>query len=97
MYAKWARNGEELFYWDRLKSCIMAVKVTTNPAFTKGNPVPLPVETSVPYAYRHWDVTPDGQRFLILQSVEEEEAESITQINIVLNWFEELKRLVPTP
>ena len=96
-FPRWAQNGEELFYWDP-SNRIMAVKVTTDPAFTKSNPVPLPVEPSSPAAYRKWDVTPDGQKFLILQSVEEEEeeAESVTQINFVLNWFEELKRLVPT-
>ncbi len=40
---------------------------------------------------RSYDVAPDG-RFLMLQLPEAE----FTQINVVLNWFEELKRLVPT-
>ncbi len=39
-------------------------------------------------------LTPDGQRFLMVQASEQEEA--ATQINVVLNWFEELKRRVPT-
>ena len=42
-----------------------------------------------------YDVSPDGQRFLMLKPVQQEQAES-TQINVVLNWTEELKRLVPT-
>jgi len=33
------------------------------------------------------------QRFLMLKPVEVKKA---VQINIILNWFEELKRLVPT-
>ena len=37
--------------------------------------------------------SPDGQRFLMLKSSEEQPAP--TQINVVLNWFEELKRRVP--
>ncbi len=34
------------------------------------------------------------ERFLMLK---EDTAQDPTQINVVLNWFEELKRLVPTP
>ncbi len=46
-------------------------------------------ETGVP-AY---DVAPDGQRFLMIQDNEEER----TQLNVVINWFEELKTNVPNP
>ena len=42
----------------------------------------------------NYDVSSDGQRFLMLKPSEQEQAE--TQINVVLNWFEELKRRVPT-
>jgi len=39
-----------------------------------------------------YDVTPDGQRFVMVQAQET----GSTQIHVILNWFEELKRLVPT-
>ena len=39
-----------------------------------------------------YDVAPDGQRFLMIQNVELERA--ATQINVVLNWLEELKQKV---
>lgn len=35
-----------------------------------------------------YDVTPDGQRFLVLEPVEQE---AVTHLNVVLNWFDELK------
>jgi hypothetical protein len=38
--------------------------------------------------------SPDGDGFLLDQ---EDLPEVANQINVVLNWFEELKRLVPTP
>ena len=38
-------------------------------------------------------MAPDAQRFLMIQSVEPEQP--ATQINVVLNWFEELKKKVP--
>jgi hypothetical protein len=42
----------------------------------------------------NWDISPDGQRFLMVKPVEPQQA--ATQINVVLNWFEELKQKVPT-
>ena len=42
-----------------------------------------------------YDVSPDGQSFLMVKPTEAGEA-APAQINVVLNWFEELKRLVPT-
>ncbi|MFY9530200.1 MAG: hypothetical protein WBC04_09475 [Candidatus Acidiferrales bacterium] len=43
----------------------------------------------------NYDVSPDGQRFLMLKPSESAGA-APTQINVVLNWFEELKRRVPS-
>jgi hypothetical protein len=40
----------------------------------------------------NYDVAPDGQ-FIMLKSVEESPP---TQLNIIFNWVEELKRRVPT-
>ncbi len=42
-----------------------------------------------------WNPSPDGQRFLMLKSSESAQT-TPTQINVVLNWFEELKQKVPT-
>jgi hypothetical protein len=39
-----------------------------------------------------YDVSPDGQRFLMLKPVDQEQT-APTKINVVLNWREELKRL----
>jgi len=44
---------------------------------------------------RSFDVTSDGQRFVMTQSVEDSGA-LVTELRVVLNWFEELKRLAPT-
>ena len=43
---------------------------------------------------RSYDVTPDGQRFLMVQ-VLEPLPEPATELILVTNWFEELRRLVP--
>jgi len=88
----WNPNGQELFY--RQGNKMMVVDVVTQPAFSVGKPKMLfegpylPTPSPLP----NYSVSPDGQRFLMLKSVEERQA---TQINVVLNWFEDLKKKVP--
>jgi Tol biopolymer transport system component len=90
----WNPNGRELFY--RSGDKMMAVDIATQPSFTLGKPHMLfqgpyiPTSATFPY----YDVSPDGQRFLMLKPIESAEA-APTQINVVLNWFEELKQKVP--
>jgi Tol biopolymer transport system component len=90
----WNRNGRELFYRNGNK--MMAVEITTQPNFALGNPRVLfegpYVLATVPIS--NYDVSPDGRRFLMVKPVDS--AAAATQINVVLNWFEELKRRVPT-
>ncbi len=91
----WNPNGRELFY--RIGDRMMAVDITTQPGFAAGKSrmlfegqyVPTPV------MFPNYDVTPDGQRFLMLKPTEQVQSEP-NQINVVLNWFEELKQKVPT-
>ncbi len=89
----WAPSGRELFY--RNGNQMMAVEITTEPTFTHGTPKLLFEGEYFSYGPRAvYDVAPDGPRFLMIKESEEEL--TATQINVVLNWFEELTRLVPT-
>ncbi len=90
---RWAPNGLELFY--RNVDKMMAVDITTEPTFRAGTPRLLfeGVYIQSQRGAAFYDVTPDGQRFVMVQA-QQEAAQA--QINVVLNWFEELKRLVPT-
>jgi hypothetical protein len=86
------RTGQEIFY--RNGDEMMAVDITTEPAFTSGKPKLLFEGKYAAFGPRAlYDVTPDGERFLMIK----ESGQQVTQINVVLNWFSELKRLVPTP
>jgi hypothetical protein len=77
----------------------VAVSVTTRPTFTFGNPVPVPtpfVERG-PGFERNNDITLDGKRFLgVAAGQTASGAPAAPQIQVVLNWFEELKARVPT-
>ena len=89
----WNPNGRELFY--RTGDSMMAVPVTTQPSFSAGRPTVLfrgaYLASTFPLTGTTYDVTRDGQRFVMIK----DQATSLTQINVVVNWFEELKRLVP--
>jgi len=90
----WARNGRELFYRNGDK--MMAASIGTQPTLAAAKPQVLfegHYETAVYPFLQNYDVSPDGQRFLMIKGSEQEAPP--TQVNVVLNWSEELRRLVP--
>jgi hypothetical protein len=97
----WAPDGRELFY--RNGDELMVVSITLEPSFNPGIPTLLfegsfvgtrRTRSQVAFAgpSTNYDITADGQRFVMIQPDEESVP---SQITVVLNWFEELKRLVP--
>ncbi len=90
----WNPNGRELFY--RSGDKMMAVDIATQASFAVGKPRMLFEGPYLPgpATSPNYDVAPDGQRFLMLKPSEQAEA-ALTQINVVLNWFEELKQKAP--
>jgi len=101
IHATWAPDGKELFYGAGGGPGMVAVSVTTRPTFTFGNPVPVPRlfgERGRTFERNH-DITRDGKRFLGVVAVGQNGASgapAAPQIQVVLNWFEELKARVPT-
>ena len=93
---RWSRDGRELFY--RNGDAMVVTQVETEPNLTVGDPEVLftgRYSRSVRVG-RQYDVHPDGQRFLMLKEDEADEVTARDELIVVLNWFEELKRLVPT-
>jgi len=91
----WAPNGRELFY--RRGPQAWAVDVESGPGFSTGKPRLLFEHSGYASwgAIRGWDISPDGKRFLMVKP-EERKLEPVTELTLVQNWFEELKRLCPT-
>jgi Tol biopolymer transport system component len=87
---RWSRNGRELFYRDGTN--LMVVAVEAGKSFAVGRPRPLFKDSIPPWLNGGYDVSPDGQSLLTME-IEEDGAK---QIVVVLDWFEELKRLVPS-
>ncbi|NOT28670.1 MAG: serine/threonine-protein kinase [Acidobacteria bacterium] len=98
----WSRSGRELFYWGP-DGALMATAVAG--AGSGGSFAAGASATVVKAGYytaagtgnlgRTYDVSPDGQRFLLIKEGGVDAAAS-RNLTVVLNWTEELKRLVPT-
>jgi len=90
-FPAWSRDGKELFYVN--DGAMMAARRAAAPDLSWGDPTALfPADYIWSEIFgRPFDVAPDG-RFLMMKRVSGSRPEEIT---IVLNWFEELKRLVP--
>jgi len=83
---RWSPKGDELFY--RRGSAMMVVPVDLEPSFRPGTPELL---FDGPYAGL-FDVFPDGEHFAMLTIPQVD----LKDITVVVNWAQELKRLVPT-
>ena len=94
----WTRNGRELFYRTQ-DGALMAVPIEVEPDFLAGAPTRvLEGRHFRGSPYRAYDVSPDGKRFLMItRGGGPGSAASPPSITVVLNWDQELKRLVPTP
>ena len=95
----WSPNGE-VFYRSPAGDRMFAVSAATAPALKVGPPLLLfeaPYYISPTNSPRpQYDVTPDGQRFLLISSGRGPDAGAARpKIVVVANWLEELKRLLP--
>jgi serine/threonine-protein kinase len=98
----WAPDGREVFFVNG--SALMVAAVQLTPTFRAGNPSMLFEATSlvldgrvfVNNTGRTYDVSRDGQRFLMLKDAAAARRASRPDIIVVQNWQEELKQRVPT-
>jgi Tol biopolymer transport system component/tRNA A-37 threonylcarbamoyl transferase component Bud32 len=101
---QWAANGRELYYYapassgsspnatlgQRLK--FMAVPVDSKSGFEPGKPHVL-FEGPYFQSFHDYAPTPDGKGFVFIRETQAQTGPA--ELAVVLNWFEELKRLVP--
>ena len=91
----WSKDGKQLFY--RQAEEVWVSDVRTEGGFSVGKPRLL-FEKGGFFGgspVRGWDLWPDGQQFLMVK-LEERKPTPVTEMILVQNWFEELKRIVPT-
>src|SRR5262249_22048591 len=92
----WSKNDRELFYYVA-PDTIMSVPITLGPSPSLGKPV---VVVKGQYAIavnsgRHYDVSPDGKRFLLLKDVApaSNTPTRTPQLHLIQHWDQELRRI----
>ena len=91
----WTSGGRELIYLDGANRLTAVAVESTGPTFHVGTPAALLTTTyATPAPWRSYDVSPDGQRFLMIKEGAGTDTAPPSFV-VVQNWFGELKRLVP--
>jgi len=95
----WSPDGKELFYVAGA-GLFGSVSVTTKPSVSFGAPVRAPKSgftTAVPSSVRTYDILPDGKHFIGVVDTGQARSgpASAPQIQVVLNWFEDVKQRAP--
>ena len=86
---RWSKDGKELFYVEA--DTLMAVEVSTRPSFTAAATTRLFQHPNLRAAVEHgYDVSRDGLRFVLVETIESEEAKA-PSIHVVENWFAEFR------
>jgi serine/threonine-protein kinase len=98
----WSPDGRELFFVNR--TTVLTARVQSTSSFAAGTPTILFDNPSILVdgrliesgTNRMFDVSPDGQRFLMIKQSGADGTFAPASIVVVQHWVEELKRLVPT-
>jgi len=87
----WSMDGKEVFYRNGDQYLRVAVPVSLDSWVPK--PEAMFKSNYLNVIAKPWDVMPDGQHFVMIQPTHPDPPG--TELYLVQNWFEELKRLVP--
>jgi WD40 repeat protein len=92
----WSRDGKELSFSPG-PTRFDAVNVSTKDGFTFSSPAAVPRGglLGTPGGPRNYDILPDGRFLGVIQAGQVQAAGGAPQIQVVLNWFEDLKQRVP--
>jgi serine/threonine-protein kinase len=94
----WARNSQELFYLTAT-GAVMRVGVGHGSTWAATAPTKLfegRYGAAAFHSGRTYDISPDGRRFLMIKDAAGDANATPASMVVVMNWDQELKRLVPT-
>ena len=94
-HALWSPDGNELFYVPSVTQ-FLAVSVRFDPSVSFSNPTTVPrgfSEASTMIVRNH-DITPDG-KFIGKLGASSRSAIANVPIQVVINWFEDLRQRIP--
>jgi dipeptidyl aminopeptidase/acylaminoacyl peptidase len=107
----WTAAGDELFFRPALNVAdpasregqprqITGLEIATAGGVTFKNPRTLPIQGAImTLGYRDFDVTPDGERFVMIYPADAIDGQGAPapRIDVVLNWQQEVISRVPVP
>jgi serine/threonine-protein kinase len=88
----WSNKGDELFYRNREKW--MVASISTEPEFKAGKPQVIFEGPYINVGGLSYNVSTDSERFLVLKPQYDDS--QVRELQVISNWFEELKRLAPS-
>jgi serine/threonine-protein kinase len=97
-HPRWAPDAKSIFYIPSAARPTVSVPITTRPAVDFGTPVELPGAPKpllLSSEMRGYDVLPDGRFISIVPTSDDGSLTLNSELRVVMNWFEELKRLSP--
>jgi serine/threonine-protein kinase len=89
----WAPKAQQLYFRNGNKMMVVDFRPEVNNVLAKPREL-FEGQYDLDSPIRSYDISPDGNRFLMRQ-LSDQPPQPVRQIQIVQNWFEELKRLVP--
>jgi serine/threonine-protein kinase len=93
-FARWSKDGTALYYLERNKAAWKVPVKAVGSTFEVGRPEKL-FDLS-PGLQSDWDVTADGNRYLLIQGETSSAANGHNMVKITFNWFDDLQRLLAT-
>ena len=99
-HSAWSPDGKQPFFHAIASNRLVIVDIRAEQGVTSGTPVSLAIDDAIhPLTQRNYDVMPDGKGLLIVLPAQAEASDTkrraAMQINVVLDWQEELKARVP--
>jgi serine/threonine-protein kinase len=97
-YPQWSRNGKELFYRTEDSKIMVVTYTPSGDSFHADKPQ---LWSSGQFTDRgpgngNFDLHPDGKRFAVLKVAGTEEAAAVNKVSFIFNFFDELRRKVPS-
>jgi dipeptidyl aminopeptidase/acylaminoacyl peptidase len=88
---RWSRDGSELFYSQAQTLMRVEVEAATGGSLFVGAPTPLFDYLPAPDWVPNYDVSPDGQLFMVHTTFGDGQPGSAPKIRVVENWYEEFR------
>ncbi len=85
----WSRSGRELFFFANT-GMVTSVEILPGTTFTMGRRTPLFVASQTAGGPHTWDITPDDQRFVVIQLAGAGDTQN-RELMVVENFFPELR------